>query len=78
MIAFCFHFVEGLSASWKPQVLRRETLLLEPALDDVDDLFDLERLQDVIVRAALHRIRPIAVSTVPKPVMITVSACGAA
>ncbi len=40
----------------QPQVLRREPLLLEPALDDVDDLFDLERLEDVVVGAALHRV----------------------
>ena len=40
----------------EPQVLGREALLLEPALDDVDDLFDLERLEDVVVGAALHRV----------------------
>ena len=38
------------------QVLGREPLLLEAALHDVDDLFDLERLEDVVVGAALHRV----------------------
>ena len=38
------------------QVLRRETLLLEPALNDANDLFDLEGLEDVVVRAPLHRV----------------------
>ena len=40
----------------QPQVLGRQPLLLEAALDDVNDLFDLERLEDVVVRAALHGI----------------------
>ena len=44
---------EGLAQA---QVLGRQALLLEPALDDVDDLFDLEGLEDVVVGAALHRV----------------------
>ena len=38
------------------QVLRRQPLLLEAALHDADDLLDLERLEDVVVGAALHRV----------------------
>jgi hypothetical protein len=40
----------------QPQILRGEPALLEPALHDVHDLLDLERLQDVVVRPALHGV----------------------
>src|SRR4051794_34906770 len=49
------HLVERESL-FEAQVLRREPLLLEATLNDVDDLFDFERLEDVVVRAALHRV----------------------
>jgi hypothetical protein len=37
-------------------VLGLQLLAVQPALDDVDDLLDLERLEDVVVGAALHRL----------------------
>ena len=37
-------------------VLGLEALPVQRALDDVDDLLDLERLQEVVVGALLHRL----------------------
>jgi hypothetical protein len=37
-------------------VLRDHPLLVDAAADDVDDLLELERLEDVVVSAALHRV----------------------
>jgi len=49
----------------KPQVLRCEPLLSRPRWHDANDLFDFERLEDVVVPPRF--IASIAVSTVPKP-----------
>jgi hypothetical protein len=40
----------------EPEVLRREALLLQAALDDVHHLLDAEGLDHVVVGAALHRV----------------------
>jgi hypothetical protein len=49
------HLVERKRFS-QPKVLGRELLLLDAALNHANDLVDLERLQDVVVGAALHRV----------------------
>jgi hypothetical protein len=49
------HLVDGQRLA-EPDVLRLQALPVQAALDDVDDLLDLERLEDVVVRAILHRL----------------------
>ena len=49
------HLVQGERLA-QPQILSGQPALFQTALHDVHDLFDLERLQDVVVRAALHGI----------------------
>jgi hypothetical protein len=49
------HLVERQGLA-EPDVLGHDPLLLDAALDDVDHLVELERLEHVVVRAALHRV----------------------